>query len=92
MTKRATLSLSPEEDRVKEQALGLKPQDDSESYAHSTRPKRARVAASPSLQSITKDASPDQIRDRNDSGSILQTVLVVAAAALSLYLLGRRFF
>ena len=89
MPKRATLSLSLDEGINKQQASDLK-STSRESAGTSNPPNSANVSASPKTRPEENGSFPQQNRDWIRGRSIVKTVVVIAAAALSLYLLRRR--
>jgi hypothetical protein len=92
VTKRATLNLYPEAGLNKEQVAGLKPQGNDQPHGRSEPPLGARVLPPPRLQSGSNGSAPQQIRDWPNGKLIVKAICMAGIAALSLYLLRRRFY
>lgn len=92
MPKRATLSLSPEAGSNKEQVADLKPQSNDQPRGRSGPPVAARVSPPPRLQSGSNGSAPQPIWDRPNGKLIVKVLCMAGIAALSLYVLRRRFY
>ena len=92
MTKRATLNLSPDAGLTKEQVAGLKPQSNAQPHSRSDPSIGARVSPPPRLQSGSHGSAPQQTRDWPNGKLIVKVICTAGIAALSLYLLRRRFY